>query len=133
MMEEKTLKELCLLMNNLRFTGQHNDLDYQCALTSAMDDMEHEEVQEKWRKNNIDPETNVTHLSAHVHLQGKIIFLMNCMSSRRLDAVDLVTCTQLCGMALRWPLKGFIASTCPKVTSLLRLDDSELLKPSLPF
>ena len=73
MMEEKTLKELRLLMNNLRFTDQHSDLDYQCALTSAMDDMEREEVQEKWRKNNIDPETNVTHLSAHVHLQGKII------------------------------------------------------------
>ena len=58
MMEEKTFKELCLLMKNLHFTDQHNDLDYQCALTSAMDDMECEEVQEKWKAMNVDQATD---------------------------------------------------------------------------
>ena len=71
-MEEKTLEELRLLIENIRFTYSHDNMDYQDAVSSAMDDMEREEVEEKWRQMNVDPETNVTQLS-HVQLQGKII------------------------------------------------------------
>ena len=70
--EEKTLEELRLLVENLRVTCSHDDWDYRYTAISAMDDMERAEVEEKWRGKNVDPETNFTQLS-HVQLQGKII------------------------------------------------------------
>ena len=72
MMEENTVEELRLHYRNLQFAYPDYDLDYQCALINAVDDMEREEVEEKWRETNVDPETNVTQLS-QVQLHDKII------------------------------------------------------------
>ena len=72
LMEEKTLEELRMLIMNLQFARPEYDAEYEYALLNAMDDMEREEVEEKWRGMNIDPETNLTQLS-QVQLHDKII------------------------------------------------------------
>ena len=72
LMEEKTLEELRMLIMDLQFARPEYDAEYEYALLNAVDDMEREEVEEKWRGMNIDPETNLTQLS-WVQLHDKII------------------------------------------------------------
>jgi hypothetical protein len=72
LMEEKTLEDLRTLIRNLQFARPEYDPEYEYALENAMDDMEREEVEEKWRKMNVDPETDVTQLS-QVQMHDKII------------------------------------------------------------
>ena len=72
LMEEKTLEELRMLIESLQFARPEYDPEYEYALENAVNDMEREEVEEKWREMNIDPETNVTQLS-QAQMHNKII------------------------------------------------------------
>ena len=72
LMEEKTLEELRMLIESLQFARPEYDPEYEYALENAVNDMEREEVEEKWREMNIDPETDVTELS-QVQMHDKII------------------------------------------------------------
>ena len=72
LMEEKTLEELRMLIKSLQFTRLEYDSEYEYALENAVNDMEREEVEEKWRRMRVEPETNVTQLS-QVQMHNKII------------------------------------------------------------
>ena len=72
LMEEKTLEELRMLIRNLQFARPEYDLEYEYALENAVNDMEREEVEEKWRRMRVEPETNITQLS-QIQMHSKII------------------------------------------------------------